>query len=398
MNRTVLKWILIGVLFTALIAPVNAICDGEWGTKITTHENIYIYGNNQRIAMKTTQNPKEVYYFHSDNLGSTSVMSNSKGKKIAEENYSVFGEVLSSNGENPTDFFFTGKELDEGTGLYYYGARYYDPETGRFISADSFSGRATKPQTQNKYTYTSNNPLKYVDPTGNDEAPASYFFGPTAGDLLTPTQINKVNGGSFTVSPEAKQTMFALQVTATTVGTGASLADTESWEMLDIWPFNHMHRGLASAQEWTVTNLYMMGMTEEAAATNLTFGLVRGVLSPIGLASMGLLSAEATAEARAAQIARTAAARQASRNYALGNYWWKQYNKTWIPEYRYWAIQHLREGLSANEYRASITVKGFNYEEYAVEQLGKYAVEKGVKMTENWWWAEENPWLVPANP
>src|SRR5205823_114958 len=60
---------------------------------------------------------------------------------------------------------YTGKELDN-TGLYYYGARYYDPETGRFAQADTVIPGAA-PQAYNRYSYTLNNPLRYVDPSGH---------------------------------------------------------------------------------------------------------------------------------------------------------------------------------------------------------------------------------------
>jgi RHS repeat-associated protein len=55
--------------------------------------------------------------------------------------------------------------LDD-TGLYYYGARYYDPTIGRFISADTIVQNAANPQTLNRYSYCLNNPLKYIDPSG----------------------------------------------------------------------------------------------------------------------------------------------------------------------------------------------------------------------------------------
>jgi RHS repeat-associated protein len=54
---------------------------------------------------------------------------------------------------------YTGQELDDSTGLYYYGARYYDPGIGRFISPDD--------ATTDNYMYANNNPMTYVDPTGN---------------------------------------------------------------------------------------------------------------------------------------------------------------------------------------------------------------------------------------
>ncbi len=62
---------------------------------------------------------------------------------------------------------FTGKDLDEDTGLYYYNARWYDQEIGRFISEDSYLGELKYPQNQNLYLYTVNNPMKYIDLTGH---------------------------------------------------------------------------------------------------------------------------------------------------------------------------------------------------------------------------------------
>jgi RHS repeat-associated protein len=59
-------------------------------------------------------------------------------------------------GDVPTDKKFTGQRLD-GTGLYYYGARYYDPIIGRFISADTMVQSPANPQSLNRYSYCLNN-------------------------------------------------------------------------------------------------------------------------------------------------------------------------------------------------------------------------------------------------
>jgi RHS repeat-associated protein len=59
--------------------------------------------------------------------------------------------------------------LDSGTGLYYYGARYYDPSLGRFISPDVVVPTFENPQSFNRYSYVKNNPFKYTDPSGLDE-------------------------------------------------------------------------------------------------------------------------------------------------------------------------------------------------------------------------------------
>lgn len=70
---------------------------------------------------------------------------------------------------------FTGKELDD-TGLYYYGARYYDSEVGRFITRDTWPGEIRDPQSLNGYIYCKNNPVKYIDQWGNFALPAAVGF------------------------------------------------------------------------------------------------------------------------------------------------------------------------------------------------------------------------------
>jgi len=62
---------------------------------------------------------------------------------------------------------FTGKKLDDETGLYYFGARYYDPLLGRFITPDTIVQNPSDPQTLNRYSYCGNNPINRVDPTGH---------------------------------------------------------------------------------------------------------------------------------------------------------------------------------------------------------------------------------------
>ncbi|HYA42138.1 MAG TPA: RHS repeat-associated core domain-containing protein, partial [Syntrophobacteraceae bacterium] len=63
-------------------------------------------------------------------------------------------------------YTFTGHELDPETGLYYFGARYYDPAQGRFITPDSIVQSPGDPQSLNRYAYARNNPLAFIDPNG----------------------------------------------------------------------------------------------------------------------------------------------------------------------------------------------------------------------------------------
>ncbi|MCB8952722.1 MAG: RHS repeat-associated core domain-containing protein [Ardenticatenales bacterium] len=66
-----------------------------------------------------------------------------------------------------TDRSFTGQKHNDDLGLIYYNARYYVPGIARFASADTIVPEQSNPQTLNRYAYTRNNPLKYVDPTGH---------------------------------------------------------------------------------------------------------------------------------------------------------------------------------------------------------------------------------------
>ncbi len=118
---------------------------------------------------------EDKYYYHQDNLGSTVMMTDECGQVVFEQDYTPFGQTLYQPGtvEKPTSavepgFGYTGQREEADIGLYYYNARYYDPEIGRFTREDEYQGDITRPQTLNLYTYVLNNPLKYVDPDGYD--------------------------------------------------------------------------------------------------------------------------------------------------------------------------------------------------------------------------------------
>jgi RHS repeat-associated protein len=116
-----------------------------------------------------------LYYRHTDHLGSTSVVSDSTGAKLAgsEVVFAPFGEVRAGSQSTLTDFGYTGQRVDASTdGLMYYGARYYLPQLRRFISADSIVPGAGNPQAFNRYSYALNSPISFIDPTGHYSCPA----------------------------------------------------------------------------------------------------------------------------------------------------------------------------------------------------------------------------------
>jgi RHS repeat-associated protein len=108
-----------------------------------------------------------VYYVHTDHLGSTSLTTDQNQQVVARQLYHPYGTPRWSQGTLPTDYTFTGQRLDGGIGLMHYGARFYSPRLGRFVSADSIVPEPGDPQDFNRYAYVRNNPLRYRDPNGH---------------------------------------------------------------------------------------------------------------------------------------------------------------------------------------------------------------------------------------
>jgi RHS repeat-associated protein len=126
----------------------------------------YYYANGQRVAM---QKEGVVYYVHTDHLGSVSLVTDHVSEAVARQLYHPYGSPRWSQGTLPTDYTFTGQRDEAGIGLMHYGARFYSPKLGRFVSADTIVPEPGEPQDLNRYTYAANNPLLYTDPTGRYE-------------------------------------------------------------------------------------------------------------------------------------------------------------------------------------------------------------------------------------
>ncbi len=78
-----------------------------------------------------------------------------------------FGTARAESGTAQARFGYGGEERDDETGLVNLRARYYDPAIGRFLSRDSLPGAATLPQSWNRYSYTENDPINHLDPSGH---------------------------------------------------------------------------------------------------------------------------------------------------------------------------------------------------------------------------------------
>jgi RHS repeat-associated protein len=144
----------------------------------------YYYAGTQRIAVRVEGDPTPAnngpFYLLNDHLGSTSVTTDASGNKVAELRYYPYGQRRYSWNTTPTSHRFTGQISDEdSTGLYFFNARYYSGVLGRFISADTVVPEPGNPQSLNRFSYSANNPLRYIDPSGHDwlDSLGQFFAG-----------------------------------------------------------------------------------------------------------------------------------------------------------------------------------------------------------------------------
>jgi RHS repeat-associated protein len=101
-------------------------------------------------------------YYQADGLGSVTSLSNTAGSLAQTYTRDSFGNQTASSGSLTNPFQYTGREFDSETSLYYYRARYYDAQDGRFLSEDPMGPN----EGPNLYTYVSDNPLTNADPSG----------------------------------------------------------------------------------------------------------------------------------------------------------------------------------------------------------------------------------------
>ncbi len=132
-------------------------------------------GGGQLLSMYNSENnvdgrihadfERDTYYTFCDQLGTVMGLYGKETEKTKMERYESYG--FNNGNSDIMRFSFTGAPYFSEVGLYQMGARYYNPDIGRFITRDSYRGDIYRPWTRNLYTYCNNNPVNYVDPTGH---------------------------------------------------------------------------------------------------------------------------------------------------------------------------------------------------------------------------------------
>ena len=182
--------------------------DGQRVAKLFSNgsRSVYVYDALKRLVAEYSVNsvpsPCQTCYLSYDHLGSVRLVTDQNANVISRHDYLPFGEEILASTAGRTSQWgpnadtitqkFTGQERDAESGLDYFGARYYGSALGRWTSPDRInltSARLLNPtNTLNKYIYGGNNPLKYVDPDGEDIT--IYYRPPTSIALTKDCPVN----------------------------------------------------------------------------------------------------------------------------------------------------------------------------------------------------------------
>ena len=247
------------------------------------------------------------FYFHQNQVSSSTMITSSSGMTVARIEYEPFGKVYQP-GSNGQDMFrpkYGGQELDRDSGLYYFKARYYDPDLGRFLTPDqSVGSHPLHNSALNRYAYVGNNPITYTDPSGKYSevgffvgmllaAGAGFLIGGTDGKILSDPSHAFDNWsweGAF-IGGYTGLTFGALSFGLGTIGTGgtggATLGMMVKEHMVDVPLGPYLQKAFNSAFIGTVQS-HFNGM-RDSNRLGAYFGtsFLGGVISSTGFFMMG---------------------------------------------------------------------------------------------------------------
>jgi RHS repeat-associated protein len=162
----------------------------------------YVYRDGLLLA---TETPQGTRHLHLDHLGTPRLVSNNLGQQAAYHVYYPYGEEATAFNQDTVREKFTGHERDlgnpagSGDDLDYMHARFFSPLTGRFLGPDLIEGKPQKPQSWNRYTYSVDNTLRYVDPTGDEPIDSSLlqFFALLFGEDFSTVDVHAGPGAGL---------------------------------------------------------------------------------------------------------------------------------------------------------------------------------------------------------
>ncbi len=126
--------------------------------------NRFVRGNG---LIKSDNNGWYLFNGHGDVVQ----LADNTGTVTKTYSYDAFGNEKNISASDTNPFRYSGEYYDKESETVYLRARYYEPEIGRFLTEDSYTGKPTDPLSLNLYTYCENDPVNYIDITGNDRMP-----------------------------------------------------------------------------------------------------------------------------------------------------------------------------------------------------------------------------------
>ena len=135
-------------------------------TRLVSKIGESVYENESYISYGDKE--KDQYFYFQDHLGSSTYITDINGEIAQYAAYTPYGELFREY-KDVTPYKFNGKELDSETGLYYYGARYYNPATALWLGVDPLASKYTG---VSPYVYCHSNPINRIDPDGR----ADYYL------------------------------------------------------------------------------------------------------------------------------------------------------------------------------------------------------------------------------
>jgi RHS repeat-associated protein len=212
------------------------VLEEKTGTNLT---RTYTYGLNlisQRDASSGTQN-----YYGFDGNGNTRYLTSTNAVVTDTYAYDAFGNLLTSTGTTTNFYRYAGEQFDPQLGFYFLRARYMNPNTGRFLTRDSFEGTTSDPTSLHKYLYGADNPINNVDPNGNDFL-SNFAFGNEVHRLIGIDFIRATGGLGF--SDARIDTILALPIKIPVFGAARpDLADPSTVQVYEIKPVGSFING-----------------------------------------------------------------------------------------------------------------------------------------------------------
>ena len=141
----------------------HVVLEADESGKITAHNTYSINLIGRTVG-------EEGYYYFYNAHGDVVKLIGIQSEEEILYRYDAFGTLVEVTGDADNSITYAGYQYDKESGLYYLNARYYDSTTARFLTEDTYAGKANDPLSLHRYTYCANNPLRYTDPDG-------HFFG-----------------------------------------------------------------------------------------------------------------------------------------------------------------------------------------------------------------------------